>query len=184
MDVQTAPDNALDEVRASIRSLSLSMAAQLQGIQSHLQVQETRNTLSEVSARQQVLTQREKDRKFCVGSFSQPMAKFHAMDLFDIQQQLTDLDAHASLVSSTLASRFGTSASRHGAVVEIDPTQTVTLGQIAPLYDMLGHLLCMVDDKVHIQQMAGTSKVGYVHMYNFYQQEKGWLHIIFWVPDR
>ena len=37
------------------------------------------------------LVQREKDRKVKLSAFSHPMAKFHAMDLFDIRYQLTQL---------------------------------------------------------------------------------------------
>ena len=40
----------------------------------------------------------------------QPMAKFHALDLFDLQAEIADLAGHASLVAPPLASAFGTSA--------------------------------------------------------------------------
>ena len=33
-------------------------------------------------------------------------------------------------------------------------------------------LICLVDNKVHMQQVAGTSRVGYVHMYNFILEDK------------
>ena len=72
------------------------------------------------------------------------------MDLFDIQQQVVDLAGHASLTCPQLASNFGTSVSSHGAQMEYDPSQTVTVGQIAPLYNMIGRLLWTVDDKVHV----------------------------------
>ena len=97
--------------------------------------------LSEDSSRQQVLTQREKDRKFRSNCFVQPLAKYHALDLFDIQQLVGDLTGHASLVSPHLASNFGTSASDGVGQAEYDPSQTVSLGEIAPLYDIMGHLL-------------------------------------------
>ena len=37
------------------------------------------------------IVQREKDRKAKLSSFKHPMAKVHAMDLFDIRYQLTQL---------------------------------------------------------------------------------------------
>ena len=84
MDVQTGQDSAMDEVQASIKNLEVSMQSQFSQIHSQLAVQDTRNVLSEVSSRQQVLTQREKDRKFRGNCFVQPLAKFHALDLYDI----------------------------------------------------------------------------------------------------
>ena len=127
--------------------------------------------LSEVSSRQQVLTQREKDRKFRGNCFVQPLAKFHALDLFDIQQSVCDLTAHASLVAPTLASNFGTSASDGLAQPDFDPSQTITLGEIAPVWELMGRLHWTVDNKVHIQQMAGTSKAGYVPTYQYIQRK-------------
>ena len=100
------------------------------------------------------------------------MAKFHAMDLYDIQQQVVDLAGHASLTCPQLASNFGTSASSHGSQAEYDPSQTVSVGQITPLYHILGCLLWTMDNNVHVQQMAWTSKVGYVQMYNFVHRKK------------
>ena len=139
----------MEEVRVSIKSLAVSMQNQFSQIQSQLAVQDTRNVLSEVSSRQQVLTQREKDRKFRGNCFVQPLAKFHALDLFDIQQAVCDLTGHASLVAPQLASNFRTSASDCVRQAEFDPSQTVTLGEIAPMYDIMGSLLLRVDNKVH-----------------------------------
>ena len=171
-DVQTEQDTAMEEVNDSIKNLAVSMQNQFSQIQSQLSVQDTRNVLSEVSSRQQVLTQREKDRKFRGNCFVQPLAKYHALDLYDIQQLVGDLTGHASLVSPQLASTFGTSASDGAGQVEYDASQTVSLGQIAPLYDIMGHLLWMVDNKVHIQQMARTSKAGYIPTYQYIQRKQ------------
>ena len=165
-------ETAMDEVKDSIKNLTLSIQSQFKEINTKLSVQDTRNVLSEVSSRQQILTQREKDRKFRGNSFVQPMAKFHALDLFDIQQDVVDLAGHASLVCPQLASTFGTSASESVGQVEYDASQTVSLGQIAPLFEMIGRLHWNVDNKVHIQQMAGTSKAGYVNTYQYIQRKK------------
>ena len=165
-------ETAMEEVKDSLKSLTLSIQSQFKEINTKLSVQDTRNVLSEVSSRQQILTQREKDRKFRGNSFVQPMAKFHALDLFDIQQDVADLAGHASLVCPQLASTFGTSASESVGQVEYDPSQTVSLGQIAPLFEMIGRLHWNVDNKVHVQQMAGTSKAGYVNTYQYIQRKK------------
>ena len=165
-------ETAMEEVKDSIKNLVISMQSQFKEIQAQLEDQDTRNVLSEVFSRQQVLTQKEKDRKFCSGCFVQPMAKFHTMDLFDIQQQVVDLAGHASLVCPQLASNFGTSASGSVGQVDYDALQTVFVGHIAPLFDMIGCLLWTVDNKVHIQQMARTSKAGYVPTYNYIHRKQ------------
>ena len=172
MDVSTGQAPGMDHIQASIKNLQVSMQSQFSQIQSQLAVQDTRNVLAEVSSRQQVLTQREKDRKFRGNCFTQPMAKYHALDLFDTQQAVADLTAHASLVCPQLASNFGTSASSGATQPEYDPSQTVTLGEIAPVYDLMGRLLWLVDNQVHTQQMAGTSKAGYVATYQYIQRKK------------
>ena len=38
--------------------------------------------------------------------------------------------------------------------------------QIAPLLEMIGKLHCLVDNRIHLQQAAGTTKVGYNAYYN------------------
>ena len=171
MEVCTG-ESAMEQVQASIRSLELSVQTKFSQIQSQLTVQDTRNMLTEVSSRQHVLTQREKDRKFRSNCFTQPLAKFHALDLFDIQQAVADLTSQASLVCPTLASTFGTSAALGQPQPEFDPNQTVTLGEVAPVWELMSRLLWTVDNKVHIQQMAGTSKAGYVPTYNYIQRKQ------------
>ena len=48
-----------------------------------------------------------------------------------------------------------------------DPTNCFTLGdQIAPLLEKLGKLHCLVDNRIHMQQAAGTTKVSYNAYYN------------------
>merc|ERR1711873_99291 len=96
---------------------------------------------------------------------------FNVLDLFDLQAEITDLTGHASLVAPPLASSFGTSAA-DGNGVNYDPDATVSYRDLAPMYDMIGRLLWSVDRKVHVQQMAGTSKAGYVPTYNYIQRKE------------
>ena len=164
----SAPDTDMEEVKVSLRSLAESMESRFKEVNAKLSVQDTRNFCTEISSRQLVESQREKDRKFRGNSFVQPMAKFHALDLFDLQAEVQDLAGHASLVASPLASAFGASAADG---VGYDPDATVTYRDLAPMYDMISRLLWSVDRKVHVQQMAGTSKAGYVATYQHIQRK-------------
>ena len=42
----------------------------------------------------------------------------------------------------------------------------MTVSQLKSLLELLGSLHWILDDKVHIQQMADTTKVGYIPMYS------------------
>ena len=156
-----------------LTALNTIMDEKLAGFKETLQAHSVRNSLAEVANRASVMSQREKDRRFRVNAFSQPLARFHAMDLYDIQAKLQDLADHAKLICPQLASNFGTSAAGADAVMDTDsPPVTLTADQLSPLYELLGSLLWVVDDKVHIQQMAGTSRAGYVQMYNHVLKKK------------
>ena len=167
----SAPATDMDEVRTSLRGLAESMESRFKEINEKLSVQDTRNFCQELSSRQLVENQREKDRKFRGNSFVQPMAKFHALDLFDLQVEIQDLAGHASLVAPPLASSFGASAADGNGVI-YDPDATVSYRDLAPMYDMISRLLWSVDRKVHVQQMAGTSKAGYVATYQHIQRKQ------------
>ena len=54
-----------------------------------------RNTAIELRAWQNYLAQREKDRRIRVNSFSNKIAQYHAVDLFDIETFILDLAEHA-----------------------------------------------------------------------------------------
>ena len=166
-----AADTGMDEVKTSIRSLAESMESRFKEVTEKLSVQDTRNFCQELSSRQLVESQRQKDRKFRGNSFVQPMAKFHALDLFDLQAEVADLAGHASLVAPPLASAFGTSAAELVGRGTYDPDTTVTYRDLAPLYDMISRLLWTTDRRVHVQQMAGTSKAGYVATYEHIQRK-------------
>ena len=53
-----------------------------------------------------------------------------------------------------------------GAREQMDCSNTYTEGKLAPLFGMLRKLQCLVDDRIHLQQAAGTTKVGYNSYYD------------------
>ena len=56
----------------------------------------------------------------------------------------------------------------------MESSEVYTEEDLRPLYLLLGKLHCLVDDCVHIQQTAGTTKVGYNAYYEFKMaQENG-----------
>ena len=169
MDAAPAAPNAPappeTEAIAAIKALAQSVETRFGEVNAKLSVQDTRNFCTEVTSRQAVQTQRQKDRKFWSNSFVQPAARFHALDLFDGQTEAQDLANHASLVAPPLASNFGTSASDSVGPVAYDPDTTVTYREIAPVWKLIERLLWNCDRRRHVQQMAGTSKVGYVATY-------------------
>ena len=56
--------------------------------------------------------------------------------------------------------------------MDVDSLVTLNGDQLKPQYQIIDGFLFMVDDKVHIQQMAATSRAGYVPMYNLVLEEK------------
>ena len=58
----SAPDTDMEEVKVSLRSLAESMESRFKEVNAKLSVQDTRNFCSEISSRQLVESQREKDR--------------------------------------------------------------------------------------------------------------------------
>ena len=48
----------------------------------------------------------------------------------------------------------------------MDCSNTYTEGWLAPLFGMLGKLQGLVDDHIHLQQAAGTTKVSYNAYYD------------------
>ena len=158
-----APGDA--ETMTALAALAQSVKDQFAAVNAKLSVQDTKNFCSEVTSRQAVQTQRQKDRKFWSNQFVQPAARFHALDLFDAQSDAQDLANHASLVAPPLASNFGSSAPDSTDPVTYDPDTTVTYREIAPVWKLIERLLWHSDRRRHVQQMAGTSKVGYVATY-------------------
>ena len=55
--------------------------------------------------------------------------------------------------------------------MEVYDSSTLTGEQLKSLFKLIGELLCQVDDKVHLQQAAGTTKVGYNTFYDHVLEE-------------
>ena len=74
----------------------------------------------------------------------------------------------------------------------MDCSNTYTEEQLAPLIVMLGKLHCLVDDCIHLQQAAGTTKVGYNAYYDYKlasvqgltNYSGTWADREFWVHDQ
>ena len=80
---------------------------------------------------------------------------------------MEDTISMADLAVPCLASTFGPSGSDgDDMLAEVDPTIPLTVGDIQPVWHAVKTLRCMLDDCIHIQQMAGTTMIGYVPMYN------------------
>ena len=89
------------------------------------------------------------------------------MDLSDLEHAMEDVISMADLAVPSLAAMFGQSGSDGDKLqVEVDPTTPLVVGDIQPVWCSVRTLCCMLDDHIHIQQMAGTTTIGYVPMYN------------------
>ena len=99
--------------------------------------------------------------------FSNKAAQFHAADLFDVQSYTLDLaktvEGLAPYLMLNVCSTPPDNASEVGASVVTSPS---TVGDIlSPLLTKIGRLHCLVDNRVHLQQSAGMSVVGYNAFY-------------------
>ena len=98
--------------------------------------------------------------------FNQPMAKYHAMDMFDFEHSMRDCVTLAELAVPVLAATFGPSADEESEMqVEVDPMTPLTVGDIQPVWKAITGLCWMIYKRIHIRQMAGNTTVGYVPMY-------------------
>ena len=94
------------------------------------------------------------------------MVKYHAMDMCDIEHAMRDCISMADLAVPVLAPTFRPSADEDSDMqVDVDPVTPLTVGDIQPVWQALRTLRWMIDDRIHIQKMAGTAQVGYVPMY-------------------
>ena len=146
---------AVGEASASPRSLS--------AMQRNLDVATSRVASLGLSSRPAHSSQRVKDRLFRVQSFSNKAAQFHAADLFDVQTSTLDLaktvEGYAPYLTLTACPTPSADSSEAGASVVTSPS---TVGDIlSPLITKIGRLHCLVDNRVHLQQSASMSSVGY-----------------------
>ena len=112
-------------------------------------------------------SQRVKDRHFRVQSFANRAVQIHAGDLFDIQMSTQELAKIVEGVAPYLALTVCQTppADPSGAATPV-VTSPLTVGDIiSPLLSKVGRLHCLVDNRVHLQQSANTSTVGYNAFY-------------------
>ena len=110
-------------------------------------------------------TQRLKDRPFRVHAFNDKAAQFHARDLYDLETctlELTKLIKGLALHLTSTVCQTTPHIRTSSEVSASGETRPPTVGDIlSPLLEKIGGLHCLVDNRVHLQQSAGTSKVGY-----------------------
>ena len=86
------------------------MDARLEKVEEAQQIQSVRNAVLEVNQRQLELSKREKDRVHRMGKFTQPRAKYHALDLCDLEHAMEDIVATADLAVPILSQLFGSAS--------------------------------------------------------------------------
>ena len=69
--------------------------ARLEKVEETQKMQSIRNVVTEINQRQLELSLREKARRHRMNEFTQPMAKYHALDLCDLEHGMEDLLATA-----------------------------------------------------------------------------------------
>ena len=147
--------------------------ARLEKVEETQKMQSVRNAVTELNQRQLELCLREKARRHRMNEFTQPMAKYHALDLCDLEHGMEDLLATADLAVPQLAPLFS-SAGTDGdnAQVEVDPSTPITVGAVIPVWNHIRTICGLLDDRVHIQQMAGTTSIGYASLYSHVIEHK------------
>ena len=95
------------------------------------------------------------------------MAKYHALDLCDLEHSMEDIVATADMSVPLLSPLFGAAGHDGDDVqVEVDPSTPLMVGEITPVWHAIRYMRSMLDDRVHIQQMAGTTSIGYATLYS------------------
>ena len=95
------------------------------------------------------LVQRERARRDRVGSFDQPMAKFHAMDLLDVQDHLSVICEHVKGSVPSLQQLSGL-VPKPGEILDSVLPHTLSGDQLSTLCQLLDSLCWIVDEKVNI----------------------------------
>ena len=92
--------------------------------------------------------------------------QFHAGDLFDIETFILNLAQHARHLIPNLAPLVGQPVLNAADFeLQVDPTKFYLEAQLAPLICMVWKVVRFVDDRIHLQQAAGATKVGYNAFY-------------------
>ena len=102
-----------------------------------------------------------------MSSFSNKIAQYHAGDLFDIETYILDLAEHARHLIPNLAPLVRQPISNLADFeLQVDNSKFYWEEQLAPLIGMIWKVVRFVDDRVHLQQAAGNTKVGYNSFYD------------------
>ena len=126
-----------------------------------------RNTAVELRARQTYIEQQEKNRQVRVSKFRQKPQQYHAGDLFHIETHILDLTEHARNLIPNLVPLVGQPILNSADFeLRVDSSKFYLEDQLAPLIGMIWKVVRFVDDRVHLQQAAGTTKVGYNLFYD------------------
>ena len=127
-----------------------------------------RNTAYELRARQIYVEQREKDRRSRINKFKLKPYQYHCDDLFDIETHILDLTEHARHLVPNLAPLVGQPLLNvTDFELRVDKSRIYTEDQLVPLISMIWKVAQFVDDRGHMQQAAGTTKVGSNTFYDY-----------------
>ena len=142
--------------------------ARMVKIERILEEHSQRNTASEIRARQNYIEQRERDRITRIARFQQQACKFHCADLFDIETHILDLAEHVRHLVPNLAPLVGQPLLNVTDLeLRVDNSRKYEEKQLVPMIGMVWKLARFVDDRIHMQQAAGASTVGYIPFYNY-----------------
>ena len=117
------------------------------------------------------IIRREKDRKLMMSSLSNPIARVHAMDLMDIRYQLNQLKMYVKNQVPALHPLSGLSP---GPGEMIDPHLGMSLpgDKVSNICFLLENLSWLVDERVSVQQSAGSHKSDYLAIYRSHFSHK------------
>ena len=106
-----------------------------------------------------------------MGAFSHPMAKFHAMDLFDIKHHVSQICDYMKRMVPSCCALAGLVA---GPGERIDPLLPHWMNgyQVCNLCQLLDSFFWILDEKIHIQELAGISGDDYTAMYKLFLSDK------------
>ena len=142
--------------------------ARMVKIERILEEHSQRNTASKICARQNYIEQRERDRISRIAKFQQLPCKFHCADLFDIETHILDLAEHVRHLVPNLAPLVGQPLLNVTDLeLRVDNSHKYEEKQLVPMIGMVWKLARFVDDRIHVQQAAGASSVGYVPFYTY-----------------
>ena len=110
------------------------------------------------------IIRRERDRMQLMNSQSDPVAKVHAMDLFDIRYQLHQLTWYMKNQVPALRPLSGLSPGP-GEVIDMHLGLSLPGNTVSRICHLLEHLSWLVDERVSVQKDAGSHKTDYLAVY-------------------